>query len=77
MGQFSFTVTGRVIDATVNDPELRGLSIDVDAGDDADPFDNGVSIAAVLATHKFDGKRIVLVSHRVIKEQVAIWRSDY
>jgi hypothetical protein len=30
-----------------------------------------------LATHKFDGKRRVLVSHRVIKEQVAIWRSDY
>jgi hypothetical protein len=68
MVEFSQAVSGGVKDAVVNDPKLFGLRVDLSAGQDADPFDNGVRIAAVLATHEFNGKRIVFVSHRVVKE---------
>jgi hypothetical protein len=74
MVKFSQAIAVRIKDAVVNDPELFGLRIDINAGHDADALDNGVSIAAVLATHQFDGKRIVFIRHRVIKEQVTFRR---
>ena len=46
--------------------------MDIHARDHADAFDHGFGDAAVLRSHPFDRARVVLVEHRVLKEDVAM-----
>ncbi len=72
MVKFSLAVAIGVIDTVVNEPELVGLRVDVDTGDDADTTNDAAGIAAILAAHQLDGVRVILIEHRVIEDDVAL-----
>src|SRR3954451_7805150 len=74
--ELAFAVTVRVIEAVVNYPKLVAFWVDVDARHHADALDDRFSVAAILRPHQFDGKRVVLVQHRGIKDHIAAGRHD-
>ncbi len=45
--EFSFAVPVRVEEALVNDPELRGLRVDIDTGDNPDAANHRFGVAAI------------------------------
>lgn len=71
MVQLAAAIPVRIIDAVINDPELLGIGIDIDTGDNA--FDDFFLIAAPLATNQFNGKGIAFVKNRIVEKDVAIF----
>ena len=63
--------------AEIDQPELVADRGDLNASDDANPFDNAVGIAVVLTTHQFDLLRIALIQDGIIKADVALHGLDY
>jgi hypothetical protein len=55
----------RVVDAVVDNPELVGFGIDVDAGDDPDASDHIASVAAPLTADHLHLTRAVFVPARL------------
>jgi len=76
MFEFRFAVLVGGKEAIVNEPEPVEFRVDVNAGDDADAANDRMNVAALLAAHQFDGARIVLVGHSVVKDQITIGRRD-
>jgi len=76
MIQFAFPVAVRIIDAIINNPELIQFRIHVHAGQDPDPTDNAMFVAAILLARRSNLTRILFIQHRVIKYYVAVRRSD-
>ena len=72
--QLGFAVPVRVIEPIIQEPELVRLGIDIDTGHDADALDDGFGIATPLPPHQFNGKGVVLIQHRVIKDQIRLRR---
>jgi hypothetical protein len=64
-----------VIEPLGNPPALVAVGVDIDAGDDADAFDDLWGIATGLRPHPCNGKRVGLVPHRVIKPPRATRRA--
>ena len=62
--------------SVINQPKLIGAGIDINTGDNPDAFDDGVSIARILPPHRFDRMRIIFVSHRVVKQQITVFREN-
>ena len=58
-------------EAVVDEPELVGFGVDVHAVDQADAGNHAVGVARILATHQLDAPAVVLVEHRVVKQDVA------
>lgn len=67
-----FAIAIGVINAIINDPKLVGLGVDINAGDDADAFDDVVGIATVLAAHQVNLEGVVLIQDRVIEDDIAL-----
>ncbi len=59
-----------IVEPVIEQPELLGLGIDVDAGYHANALDNRLGVAAPLAAHEFNPMGILFVQHSVVKEQV-------
>ena len=77
MFELTLAIPLRVVDAVVNHPELIPGGIDVDAGDDADPFHHGMGVTAILPTHQLDGEGGVLIEYGVIKDDITVRRLDH
>ena len=72
MVEFGLAVAVRVEDAIINDPVLVGCGVVVNQIDDADAFDDTVSIAAVVASDTRDLKGVRLIEHGSIEEQITV-----
>lgn len=72
MVKFTLAVESRVIDAVVNQPKIVKLGIDVNASHHTDSFDDAMSIAAVLPPDQLNGKGLVLIEYRVIKNYIPV-----
>ncbi len=76
MIQFGFSITIRIINTVINDPELIGLWIDIHTSHNTNALDNPVRIPAILAPNQFDFARKILIDHGVIKNQEPVRCSD-
>jgi len=74
--KFAFAISVWIINPIVNDPKLIHVRVDVYTSDDPDAFGDSVCIATVLAAHQLNLLRKVLVGHRSIKDQKAVWHLD-
>lgn len=62
----------RVIAPIVRQPELVGVRLDINTGDDAKTFARSFGVTAPLAAHQLDGKGVVFIQHRIIKDQIGL-----
>jgi hypothetical protein len=74
--EFGFAIHVGSKQTIVDEPKLVGLGVNINRGDNPDAFDHRTGIARILPPQKFNGKRVVFVGHRVIKEQLADGRGD-
>ena len=77
MVKFGLAITIWIEDAVVDDPVVARLGVDVEAVDQANPFDDAVGIATVLAAHQLDLGGEVLVQNRIVKNKIPIGRECY
>ena len=59
--KFRFAIAIEVINAIINDPKRVGMWIDINASNHSDAFDEAVSVAIVLASHKFNAEGMTLI----------------
>lgn len=69
--ELGFAVPIGIIEAVIDEPELIGRRIDVDAGHDADTLDHGFGIATPLPADQLNPMGVLLVQDRVVEEEVA------
>ncbi len=74
--EFATSISRRVKNAVIDDPEFIDVGIDIDTSHEPDAFDYLFGVATPLPTHQFNGKGMVFIKHRIIKENVAIFREN-
>ena len=72
MVKFALAVPRRAIDAVVDQPKIVELRINVNTSHHANSFDDAVSIATVLPPNQLNGKGMVLIEYRVIKNHIPV-----
>ena len=74
MLQCGLAVAVLVKDAVGTEPKLAGLRVDINASDKAAAFNDGFSIATVLAAHQFDGAGVIFkrVIYLATEQKLAI-----
>jgi len=70
--QFALAIAVWIVDPVVDDPKLLGRGVDIDTGDYANPLDQTMGVATVLATNQFNPLREILVDDRVIEDQITL-----
>jgi hypothetical protein len=71
MVDFRLSIPVRVVETVINHPKLIRFGIDIDARDNANAANNTLGIATPLAADKTNFLRVILVQHRVIKENIS------
>ena len=66
----------RVIDAIIKYPKGIFFRIDIDTGDNPDTCDDRFGVATPLPTGWLNLKGVSFISHRIIKDNVAVFRED-
>ena len=64
----------RVIDAKIKYPKSIFFGVDIDTGDQSDAFDDLFGVATPLSTGWLNLKGVPFISHRIIKDNVALFR---
>ena len=72
MIQFRLTVSIRIVDAVINDPELSNLWINIYTSHNPYAFDDAMCIPAILPPDQFHLAGKILVNHRVVKDQKSV-----
>ena len=72
MVEFSFSVSVRVVDSIIDQPELVDSKVNVNIGYKANAFDNSLTVPAVLVSDQFNLRAIALIRYRIIENYVTL-----